>query len=148
MKTKLLLVLTLILLTACSETPTQAPEKTNLSKTIVDTQLNALKAATKNVEAITVQIKKTEKVATEVSLPSGANLYSQKCSSCHGKDAKKSALNASQAIAGWESSKTQQALNGYKNGSYGKKMKNIMQGQIVPLSDNDIKLISDYISIL
>lgn len=145
MKTKLLLVLTSLLFTACSETPTKT---TATTKTVVDTQIKSVQSAKEAVKALNEKTHKTEAIALEVSAPSGANLYAQKCASCHGKGAKKSALNASEAIAGWDSAKTQSTLKGYQDGSYGRKMKNIMQGQTKPLSDTDIKLISDYISIL
>ncbi|PHR57863.1 MAG: hypothetical protein COA44_05165 [Arcobacter sp.] len=144
MKTKLLLVLTFIVFTACSESPVE----TKTSTTIIDTKIDSIQAAKKIVEVVNAKIHKEESIAIEVSAPSGANLYTQKCASCHGKDGKKSALNASEVIAGWESSKTQGILKGYQDGTYGKKMKNIMQGQTKPLSKTDIKLISDYISIL
>jgi len=38
------------------------------------------------------------------------------------------------------------ALNGYKDGSYGGAMKSVMKGQASKLSDEDIKIVSDYIS--
>jgi len=148
MKTKLLLILTSILFTACSETPKET------SKTVV-TATQSKPETVKEKEIIVpekeVIVLKTKVQNTPIAKPStqsGSSLYTAKCASCHGKDAKKSALNASQAIAGWDSSKTQGALKGYQDGSYGKKMKNIMQGQTKPLSDADIKLLSDYISIL
>jgi len=144
MKTKLLSLLTFVLLTACSETP----EKVHTQKSNEETKIDVAKIVEKNTQERNTSVQKSEALAVEVSKPNGANLYAQKCASCHGKDAKKSALNASDSIAGWDSTKTQDALNGYKDGNYGKKMKNIMQGQSKPLSDNDIKLISDYISIL
>ena len=154
MKTKLLLILTLALLTACSETPVQnkTDKKTIDTKPVTKPDLkvdnNKILPSVKKDIKETKQVHKIETAPIEVNTPNGANLYAQKCASCHGKDAKKSALNASEPIAGWDSTKTQDALNGYKDGSYGRKMKNIMQGQTGPLSDSDIKLISDYISIL
>ena len=102
----------------------------------------------KSVDAInarTQEINESTHISTNVT---GAGLYAQRCASCHGKDAKKSALNVSQPIAGWSSTKLKDALNGYKDGTFGGKMKGLMQGQSKPLSDADIKLLSDYISIL
>jgi cytochrome c553 len=145
MKTTILSILTFVLLSGCGE-ETKVQEKK--SKTVLDTQINAIQDAKKNVAAVnakTAQIHKSSDISTNIT---GADLYAQKCASCHGKDAKKSALNVSQPIAGWSSSKLSNALNGYKAGTFGGKMKGLMQGQSKPLSDADIKLLSDYISIL
>lgn len=142
LKTILFTTTALVLLSACSNETKQTTE------TVFDNKLDAVKEAQKSVEAITV---KNEKVAEQITAavteaPSGSSLYAQKCASCHGKDAEKSALNASQIIAGWKSQKTQSALNGYKAGTFGGKMKAIMEGQSRPLSEAEITLIAEYIS--
>ncbi|MBN2815640.1 MAG: c-type cytochrome [Campylobacterales bacterium] len=77
--------------------------------------------------------------------PDGAVLF-KACISCHGVNAEKKALNKSQIIQGWESTKVVNALHGYKDGSYGGPMKAIMKGQVTKLSDEDIKALGDYIS--
>ena len=145
MKIKLLSILTLVLFTACSETP----QKTKQTTTVIDSKIEAVKEAQKSVDALN---KREEAIKVQMpihtNVPNGASLYAKKCASCHGKDARKLALSTSRAIAGWSSTKTQNVLNGYKDGSYGGKMKGVMQGQSKPLSDSDIKLISDYISTL
>ena len=69
-----------------------------------------------------------------------------KCAGCHGANAEKSALGKSQIIKGWDITKTQNALSGYKNGSYGGAMKGVMKGQVARLSDADIKEIAEKIS--
>ena len=74
-----------------------------------------------------------------------AKLYA-KCAGCHGQKAEKSALGKSQVIAGWDASKTKDALHGYKNGTYGGPMKGLMKGQVAPLTDADIDALADYIS--
>ena len=147
MKIKLLSLAVLLFLSACGN-DSQTKKK---SETIIDTKIEAVKLAKQSVEAINIKVEKTQAPTTslvEHTSTSGADLYAQKCASCHGIDAKKSALNTSAAIAGWTTTKTQKALNGYKDGSFGGKMKGIMQGQSKPLTDSDIKLLSDYISIL
>lgn len=68
------------------------------------------------------------------------------CASCHGATAEKSALGKSQIIKGWEASKVEAALNGYKNGTYGGVMKGVMKGQVSRLSDEDIKDLAQQIS--
>ena len=76
----------------------------------------------------------------------GATLFKQKCATCHGQSAEKSALNVSEVIAGWEVSRTVDALNGYKAGTYGKNMKGMMQGQVKMISDSEIKALAEFIS--
>jgi len=145
MKISALAIFTLLLLTACSESSKQETKTTS----ILDSKIDMVHKAQASVSSVN---KKTETMQTQIikttKSPSGAFLYAQKCASCHGKEARKTALNSSEAIAGWSSTKTQNALKGYKSGNYGGKMKGVMQGQSKPLSDSDIKLISDYISIL
>ncbi len=60
------------------------------------------------------------------------------CAGCHGADGKKKALGKSEIIAGWDTAKTEAALKGYKDGSYGGAMKGVMKGQVARLSDADI----------
>ena len=80
-------------------------------------------------------------------LASGADIY-KKCSGCHGQKAEKKALGKSQAIGGWETTKIQTALNGYKDGTYGGAMKGLMKGQVASLDEAKIKEVSQYISTL
>jgi cytochrome c553 len=144
MKTILYSSLALLLLSACSSAPAQDKK----TKTVVDDKTSTIKEAKKVVQQIDKKVQKEEKVVAKVTETSnGPSLY-VKCASCHGKDAKKSALNASQSIAGWPSEKIQAALHGYNDGTYGGKMKAIMQGQSKPLSDEEIIKLSDYISAL
>jgi len=68
------------------------------------------------------------------------------CSACHGANGEKPALGKSKIIQGWSASKVTDALNGYKDGTYGSAMKSIMKGQASKLDDEKIKALSDYIS--
>lgn len=71
-----------------------------------------------------------------------ASLYAASwapCASCHGANAEKAALGKSQIIKGWEASKVEAALQGYKTDTYGGAMKGVMKGQVARLSDADIK---------
>lgn len=81
------------------------------------------------------------------SLSASESLY-KKCASCHGLNGEKSALGKSKVIAGWEVEKLKEALNGYRDGSYGGAMKGIMRGQVMPLSQEDIDSLANYISSL
>ncbi len=76
---------------------------------------------------------------------SGKSLYAS-CSSCHGADASKKALGKSASIKGWNKQQIADAISGYKNGTYGGAMKDLMKGQVMKLSDSDIDALSQYIS--
>jgi len=78
----------------------------------------------------------------------GSALFGKKCASCHGAKGEKPALGKSQVIAGWTASQTEEALNGYQSGSYGKEMKAVMQGQAKSLNSEEIKSLAKYISTL
>lgn len=78
--------------------------------------------------------------------PDGSILFAQKCASCHGQKAEKSALGNSQIIAGWEEQQIKDALKGYQAGTYGRAMKAIMHGQANPLSDEQINALAKHIS--
>jgi len=60
------------------------------------------------------------------------------CAGCHGQNGEKKALGKSAIIKGWDVAKTEAALKGYKDGSYGGAMKGVMAGQVARLSDADI----------
>ena len=75
----------------------------------------------------------------------GAALY-KKCASCHGQKGEKKALNQSQVIQGWDVAKTVAALKGYKDGSYGGKMKGLMKGQVAAYDDAKIQAVAEYIA--
>lgn len=102
--------------------------------------------ATTPVPAPEVQnIAKKPKTIAPEPLVDGKALY-KACVSCHGADASKKALNKSQVIQGWSSQKIEDALAGYKEGTYGGSMKTLMQGQVKKLSEAEIKALADYIS--
>ena len=75
----------------------------------------------------------------------GAALY-KKCASCHGQKGEKKALNKSKVIAGWDAAKTEAALKGYKDGSYGGPMKGLMKGQVASYDDAKIAAVAKYIA--
>jgi cytochrome c553 len=79
--------------------------------------------------------------------PDGEALF-KRCSSCHGQHAEKSAMNASQVIAGWPADKIVAALQGYKDGSYGGKMRGTMAGQASRLDNREIEALAAYITTL
>lgn len=68
------------------------------------------------------------------------------CASCHGQNAEKKALASSEIISTWSEDRIIKALRGYKDGTYGGAMKNVMVGQVLRLSDKDIKNLAKKIS--
>ena len=102
------------------------------------------------VPAVEVANVKTETVPKEMAVIDkteidGAVLF-KKCASCHGKNAEKKALGKSNIIQGWSKDKIVNAVNGYKDGTYGGAMKAVMKGQVSNLSDADVNAVAEYIS--
>ena len=94
---------------------------------------------------VSSKVEEVETAKTAKVQRSGQDIYVT-CSACHGVDGSRKALGKSLSIKGWNTEKTMNALNGYKNGTYGGEMKGIMKAQVSELSDEDIRLVSKYIS--
>ncbi len=74
-----------------------------------------------------------------------ANSYT-KCIGCHGANGEKAALNGkSKIIKDMTKAEIKFAMLGYKDGSYGGAMKNLMVAQSKSLSESDINLIAEKI---
>ena len=99
--------------------------------------------ANENKIEVTTEENKVEVVQEQG--PDGAALY-KTCSACHGEKAEKEALGKSQVIAGWSKEKLISAMNGYKDGSYGGVMKNIMKSQVSTKTDSEIDALAEFIS--
>jgi cytochrome c553 len=129
--------------TACGEDgkPAEAPVKVETPAPAKVETPAPVKVETPAPVTVETPAKETKAVAV-----SDGSVIFAKCASCHGQNAEKSALGKSQVIAGWEASKISDALHGYKDGTYGGAMKAIMKGQAGPLSDADIKAVSEFIS--
>jgi len=152
-KTKLLLSISIISLiyTGCGEQ--EVPNETKkedvkvevkVQESVTNEQTKIEKVIEKKAETITPMIKKVQEIVT---IPDVKTTF-QKCSACHGKNAEKKALNKSAIIKDWNASKIEEALIGYKNGTYGGAMKGLMQSQVNSLSDKEITDLSKYISTL
>lgn len=70
----------------------------------------------------------------------------QRCKACHGQDFEKKAMGVSKVVKDMNKDDIIEALNGYKNGFYGDKMKAIMEGQVKSLSDKNIENIAEEIT--
>lgn len=144
-KTIIFSSLALLMLSACTEKEETSKEKS----TVIDHKIDAVNEAKKSVAAMNTKTQAVSTVSTvPAQAPNASNIYAKRCASCHGMNAEKSALNASDNIAQWDAKRIEDALQGYKNGTFGGKMKGMMQAQSKSLTDEEIKLLSDYISTL
>jgi cytochrome c553 len=80
-------------------------------------------------------------------LADGASIY-KKCAGCHGVNGEKKALGKSKVIANMTQKEISDAINGYKDGTYGGAMKGLMKGQVASLSKDDVESLSSYIASL
>jgi cytochrome c553 len=75
----------------------------------------------------------------------GQELYVS-CVSCHGPSAQRKALGTSEVIAGWDKQKLIDAMQGYKDGTYGGNMKATMAAQMGRFDKAQIEKMAEYIS--
>ena len=144
-------VVAAIFLIGCSEESTTSSPQQNMFKeaTKVAEPVEEVKDSAVEVASVAVKIvdekSKIVSEATTGETKSGAELF-KVCSSCHGVNGEKKALNKSQIIQGWSEVQLSTALNGYKDGSYGGAMKGLMKSQVTKLSDEDISVLAKHIS--
>jgi len=84
-------------------------------------------------------------ITTLLGAADGAALF-KKCTSCHGTNGEKHALNKSRIIKDMSESEIATALKGYKDGSYGGPMKALMKGQIATYNDEQIDTLAAFIA--
>lgn len=84
-------------------------------------------------------------ITTILGAADGAALF-KKCTSCHGTNGEKHALNKSKVIKDMSEAEIATALKGYKDGSYGGPMKALMKGQIAAYSDEQIDTLAAFIA--
>ena len=145
--------LALLFLVGCSgdkesQTTAQNAAATPLKEVAQPTEVKPAAVQTKETTAPQMSVSVKEEEETKpvvVAQKDGATLF-KTCASCHGPDASKPALGKSQVIKGWSAQKIADALHGYKNKTYGGASKAMMQGQVSKLSDEDIRVVSEYIS--
>jgi len=91
---------------------------------------------------------KVIKVIALGSLLAASSLYAVStaaCAGCHGQHFEKKAMGVSKVVKDMSKEEIIAALKGYKDGTYGGPMKEIMKSQVANLSDEDIKAIADLI---
>ena len=158
-KTKLLLGIGLISLiyTGCGEqeSPKEmvkkevtAPE-VKVEKEVIEEKAEVIEEIVEKQEVVQEEIvtPMVKKVQTIVSTPNAQTTF-QKCSACHGQKAEKKALSKSAVIKDWSAAQIEEALKGYKNGTYGGAMKGLMKSQVNAMSDDEITALSQYITTL
>jgi cytochrome c len=134
--------------TSAQPSPTVVEENMTTEAPTVETSVETAVSPTEVPLAISATIPPAAQTPKPVATIDGGTLYGQKCASCHGAKAEKSALNKSQVIAGWKAIQVKNALNGYQAGTYGKEMKALMQGQTKALNDAQIDALAQYIATL
>ncbi len=135
-----------LLLAGCSSNTDKSEISTTVepaAQTSSSSTQPAIKTSTESVEAKTVE--STPAIAAAVD---GKAIYTQKCVSCHGTKGEKPALGKSQIIADFTEQQIKDALKGYQDGSYGKEMKGLMQGQVKSLEREQIDALAHYITTL
>lgn len=146
---KIIILVAVLLFVGCSEDKKSSITKVDSVKEIAS-EHEQVKEKSKTQEVVeeeveVVHVTPDNETKEEVSQKSGESIF-KACSACHGEDGSKVALGKSLVIKGWDSARLENALHGYKNGTYGREMKGLMKGQMTNLSDDDIKLVSEYIS--
>lgn len=143
----LLFIAMAFLFIGCSEDTNKDIQKAEPSPVTKDvTTINkAPVAAIAKAVSEKIENKEEAKVPVEAVVKDAKTIF-QACAACHGQNAQKSALGKSKVIKGWSAMQITDALNGYKDGTYGGTMKAVMKGQASKLSEEDIKIVSDYIS--
>lgn len=84
-------------------------------------------------------------IAIGFSFLNATELYNQ-CAGCHGLKGETVALGRSKVINKMDAQEIIDALNGYKNNSYGGAMKGLMKVQVKKLTLEEIKEIAQFIS--
>ena len=153
--------LAVLLLTGCSEEKKPTSEVTTKVETVKNEVVKATdttkevvsNAADEAKKMLNTEVEKNtdkveEAIAEPVAVVEGldAEALYKSCAACHGLKGEKQALGKSEVIAGWAKEKTIQAMNGYKDGSYGGVMKNIMKGQVTTKTDLEIEALAVFIS--
>ena len=77
------------------------------------------------------------------SLLAGEFINEKTCMSCHGSDWGKKALGKSKVVADMNVTEITDSLIGYKDGTYGGKLKGLMKGQVQRYTDEELTIFSE-----
>lgn len=81
-----------------------------------------------------------------VAADDGAVLFETHCQACHGPDAGRPPVPGITPIKGRSSDELLKMLNGFKDGTFGGAEKQVMEGVVKPLSEDQLKTLADYVS--
>lgn len=87
------------------------------------------------------------KIAQTSDIDAGKKVY-LKCVACHGRNAEKLPPGGNEIIKDWKAEKIKESLLGYKEGTYGYKMKATMTSLVKTISDEDVENVAYYIESL
>ena len=141
----------LLLFVGCTEDKKEAKEQVTPKQEVTQ---NVEEKAKEVKTEVKVEEKKAEEAKSEepkqvnetASNELNAETLFKTCASCHGLKGEKEALGKSQVITGWDKDRVIKALNGYKDGSYGGVMKNLMKTHVETKTPEQIEVLADYIS--
>ena len=141
----------LLLFVGCTEDKKEAKEQVAPKQEVTQ---NVEEKAKEVKTEVKVEEKKAEEAKSEepkqanetASNELNAETLFKTCASCHGLKGEKEALGKSQVITGWDKNRVIKALNGYKDGSYGGVMKNLMKTHVETKTPEQIEVLADYIS--
>ena len=141
----------LLLFVGCTEDKKEAKEQVAPKQEVTQ---NVEEKAKEVKTEVKVEEKKVEEAKSEepkqvnetASNELNAETLFKTCASCHGLKGEKEALGKSQVITGWDKNRVIKALNGYKDGSYGGVMKNLMKTHVETKTPEQIEVLADYIS--
>lgn len=68
------------------------------------------------------------------------------CYSCHGNNWEKTALGVSKVVNEMSFEEIKTSLIGYKDGTYGARLKGVMKGQVIKYSNEELEQIAKQIS--
>jgi cytochrome c553 len=145
----------LLLFVGCTEDKKEAKEQVTPKQEVtqnVEEKAKEVKTEVKVEEKKAEEAKqakieqKAEQVNETASNELNAETLFKTCASCHGLKGEKEALGKSQVITGWDKDRVIKALNGYKDGSYGGVMKNLMKTHVETKTPEQIEVLADYIS--
>ena len=136
-----------IIYTGCNEKETNSVSEEKMDVKVEKVEPKTTIKTEPIVEKIKDPAPLIEKVQKIVTTPDASVTY-KKCAGCHGLNAEKKALNKSEIIKDWDAARIENALKGYKNGTYGGTMKGLMKSQVSSLSDKEIVELAQYITTL
>lgn len=115
---------------------------------VAEKSASATEAVTETVSNAAESVKETtNEVVEAVTGDAAGEAAYAKCASCHGKDGKTQALGKSAVIAGQAAAVLEASLAEYKAGTRNVVgMGMLMKSQVATMSDEEIKVVAEYIS--